>query len=333
MKPDNDKETKRKTKRNSDQLWDEMLKAIVERMPEQLLPLIEDVFQVRYNEGAKVKILPTSKIVPKRLPNRKLTSIHSDIAIQIETDYYHLESQLKNDKFMVIRMMQYDFHLALSNSVTEMSPYEFSLEFPKSAVIYLEPNSEIPDQHVCHIIFPDGSKHDYVVPTIKVFDYDFTEIQKKHLTIFIPFLLLKLRPRLKSKKNPLSSAELTDFVNQIILILATEKNEKRINQSQFEDYIELLDQAACRVFSNDELYRNQVINMTKSTIILPSERYERYEKKIAEKDAKLAEKDIIIEKITSENNAHLREKDAYLAEKDALIAELRAQIAEMKKNM
>jgi peptidoglycan hydrolase CwlO-like protein len=73
--------------------------------------------------------------------------------------------------------------------------------------------------------------------------------------------------------------------------------------------------------------------MTKSTIILPSERYERYEKKIAEKDA-------IIEKITSERDAHLREKDAYLAEKDAhlaekdaLIAELRAQIAEMKKNM
>ena len=140
-------------------------------------------------------------------------------------------------------------------------------------------------------------------------------------------------PKSKSKKNPLSCAELTDFVNQIILILTTEKNEKRINQSQFEDYIELLDQAACRVFSNDELYRNQVINMTKSTIILPSERYERYEKKIAEKDAKLAEKDIIIEKITSERDAHLREKDAYLAEKDALIAELRAQIAEMKKNM
>ena len=50
--------------------------------------------------------------------------------------------------------------------------------------------------------------------------------------------------------------------------------------------------------------------MTKSTIILPSERYERYEKKIAEKDA-------LIEKITSE--------------KDAIIADLRAQLAEKNK--
>jgi hypothetical protein len=83
-------------------------------------------------------------------------------------------------------------------------------------------------------------------------------------------------------------------VNQLIFILKTELNNNRISKNQFEDFIDLLDQAACRVFSNDEQYRNQVINMTKSTIILPSERYERYEKKLAKKDAALAEKDAII---------------------------------------
>lgn len=78
-------------------------------------------------------------------------------------------------------------------------------------------------------------------------------------------------------------------MNQLIFILKTELNNNRISKNQFEDFIDLLDQAACRVFSNDEQYRKQVINMTKSTIILPSERYERYEKKLAEKDAIIAD--------------------------------------------
>ncbi len=299
-----------KKQNNNDSLWDEMLKAIVERMPEQLLPLIEDVFQVTYEKGTKIRILPTNKVVPKNVQNRKLTSIYSDIAVQIGSDYYHLESQLKNDKFMAIRMIRYDFHLALSNSVTEIGPNEYLIEFPKSVVLYMEPNSNIPDKLICHVKYADGNIHNYTIPTLKLSDYNLKQIEDKHLTIFIPFLLLQLRPRLKSKSNPLSSAELTDFVNQLILILTTELRNKRINQDQFEDFIELLDQSAYRVFSNNEQYRNQVINMTKSTIILPSERYERLEKKIAEKDA-------LIEKITSE--------------KDAIIADLRAQLAEINK--
>ncbi len=295
-----------KKQNNNDSLWDEMLKAIVERMPEQLLPLIEDVFQVTYEKGTKIRILPTNKVVPKNVQNRKLTSIYSDIAVQIGSDYYHLESQLKNDKFMAIRMIRYDFHLALSNSVTEIGPNEYLIEFPKSVVLYMEPNSNIPDKLICHVKYADGNIHDYTIPTLKLSDYNLKQIQDKHLTIFIPFLLLQLRPRLKSKSNPLSSAELTDFVNQLIFILKTELNNNRISKNQFEDFIDLLDQAACRVFSNDEQYRNQVINMTKSTIILPSERYERYEKKLAK-------------------------KDAALAEKDAIIADLRAQLAEINK--
>ena len=72
--------SKKNQPNDSLQIWDEILKAIVERMPNQLLPLIEDVFQVTYPPDVSIKILPTNRIIPKDIVTRKLTSIYSDIA-------------------------------------------------------------------------------------------------------------------------------------------------------------------------------------------------------------------------------------------------------------
>ena len=296
---------------HGEKIWDDILKAIVERMPQQLLPLIEDVFGVTYPDDVSIIPLATEHIIPGS-NTKKFASIYSDITLQIGNDIYHFESQMSNEDFMSIRMIRYDFHIALSNSVSQEDNGTFTIEFPKSVVIYPAPNRNIPDKLTCNIKFPDGSMHRYEVPTLKVQSYDLNEIQKKHLTLFLPFKLLQFRPRLNSKKNPLTANELTEFINEIIFILKEDLNEHRITKSEYEDYIDLIDQSANRVFQNNENFKEQVVFMTKSLITLPSERYEQYEKQLAEKDAELAMKD-----------ATLAEKDATLAEKDAEIKKLR----------
>ena len=69
---------------------------------------------------------------------------------------------------MAIRMIKYDFNLAMSASFSYENTNEYVLEFPKSVVIYPAPNSKIPDSLTCHLIFPDGSTHDYKVSTLKI---------------------------------------------------------------------------------------------------------------------------------------------------------------------
>ena len=64
-------------------------------------------------------------------------------------------------------------------------------------------------------------------------------------------------------------------------------------------------------FSRKIQYREQVISMTKSLITLPSERYEIYEKQLAEKDMQLSQ------------------KDAILSQQEAEIAALKRQLAEV----
>ena len=300
--------------RYGEKVWDEILKVIVERMPKQLLPLIEDVFGITYPPN--VKLLPTEHIVPGS-GTKAFSSVYSDITLQIGDDIYHFESQMTNEDDMCIRMVRYDFHIALAHTVEKGKNGEYTIAFPSSAVIYPAPNDNIPDKLMCHIKFADGSIHDYTVPTLKVQSYDLEKIQEKNLTLFLPFKLLQFRPRLNSKTNPLTPNELTEFVNGFIVILQEARKQKRISKAEYEDYIMLIDMSAQRVFNRNKKFKEQVVNMTKSLITLPSERYEEYERQLAEKDAEISEKDAeisekdaeisrlkeLLEKATAENNS------------------------------
>ena len=308
--------TKKHNSLASEKLWDEILKSIVGRMPKQVLPLIEDVFGISYPADVKITLLPTETTLPKDDDFNELTSIYSDIALKIDKDIYHFECEIKNDDDMSIRMVKYDFHLGLFTSLHTEKPN--TLVFPRSVVIYHAPNDNIPDELTCHLVFADGSTHDYKGPTVKVQKYSLDDIRQKHLTLFLPYKLLQFRPRLKSKTNPLTESELTAFVDGIILILKEELIAGRLTQHEYEDYIELIDKSAKRVFNKSNDFKRTMVSMTKSLITLPSERYEIYEKQLAEKDAELHQKDAEILKISKE--------------KDREIAKLKKQLAEATKH-
>ena len=155
--------------------------------------------------------------------------------------------------------------------------------------------------------------------------YSLDDIRQKHLTLFLPYKLLQFRPRLKSKTNPLTESELTAFVDGIILILKEELIAGRLTQHEYEDYIELIDKSAKRVFNKSNDFKRTMVSMTKSLITLPSERYEIYEKQLAEKDEQLL-------KLANEKDLEIHQKDAEIAAKLARIAELEKQLAEATKN-
>lgn len=182
------------------------------------------------------------------------------------------------------------------------------MRFPRSAVIYPEKNESLPESLRCRIIFQDGSQHDYLVPTVRIQSYSLQEIREKHLTVFIPYVLLRLRPRLNPKaKHPLTKKELTDFVEEAILILKEELNNGALTELEFDDYINLFRTAAEKIFQKERHreFRKEVDRMTKPLIELPSVREKRLR---AELDA-----------LRSEKDAELAEKDAELARMKALL--------------
>ena len=299
----------------SEKIWDEMIKAITERMPYQLLPLIEEVFRKKYPIGTTVKLLATEHIVPEVNKDFRYSKvIMSDITILVgDQDLYHLECQMTNDNEMILRMYEYDFHIALSHGKVIEEDGAISIKFPRSVVMYPGTSSTIPDELSCKVYMPDGSTSIFKVPTIKVQDFSLEYIREKHLTVFIPFTLLRFRPRLTSKKNPIKENELTDFVSQLIVILNEEVKAGNLTPTGYKEYVEAINNAAKRIFANHHQQQEEVYQMTKSTMIFATEKIEILEAKVAKQNEALAEKD-----------EALAEKDEALAEKDAEIARLKA---------
>ncbi len=284
-----------------EKLWDEILKAIVDVMPEQLFPLFKELYGKNYSRGTPVRLLSTEYSTFEENTGIPPSSRLMDIALLVnDTDYYHIECQMKNDDHMVIRMISYDLHFAVQHC-THRDPLtgEIILHFPHSVVLYPDANQSLPDSLECRILFQDGSEHIYQIPTVKIQSYSLEEIRRKHLNLFLPYALLRLKPRIQSA-HPLSAKELTDFVTSLIVILKEELFQGYMNERELNDYVNLIQFASAKIFAHRPEYHEEVLKVTKSTIILPSQLMdiiEEQKKELAESAEQLAEKDAEIIKL------------------------------------
>ena len=295
-------------------LWDEIFNTIVDVMPEQLFPLFKEVYGKDYPKGTPVVRLSTVSSTYLEDTNAPPGSRRSDTAILVNgTDYYHLECQMHNDGNMVIRMIMYDMHFAIQHStVKDEEEGGFIMHFPRSTVLYPEKNQELPERLRCRIIFQDGSEHIYQIPTVRIQSYSMQEICEKHLLIFIPYVLLRLRPKLNPKrKSQLTKKELTDLVKEAILILQKELEQKNLTQQEYSDYLNLFRFAADKIFKNEKHseFRKEVDQMTSLYDQLPSVREKRLRAEIEEMRAK---------------------NEEALARKERELAEQKAELARMK---
>jgi hypothetical protein len=96
-------------------------------------------------------------------------------------------------------MFRYDIAEALEHPAEEDGVQTVS--FPKSLVIYLEPTSGAPDYESLRVRFPDGSCYEYRTPVIKLTQLSVGELSERHLVIFAPLYILKLRRKVRRAKT------------------------------------------------------------------------------------------------------------------------------------
>jgi len=291
------------------QLWDEIMKKETFLMPEQLLPLIKEVHGKEYPAGTDIKPLATEYSV-ERMDTREIASIRADITVLVNgTDIYHFECEMKKDGTMIMRMFEYDIHIAISYASEDESG-SYRIRFPKSAVLYLQNLHAVPDVLECTVVFQDGTTHAYRVPALKVQSYTLEEIKEKHLCVLIPFLPLRFRERLNSsgkkssQEEPLEEkipkGELTDFYQQIILILEEEVAGGYLTESNRKAILSLLNKSMIRVFYKNDALLKEVITMTEPILELEFEKVERLEKEVAAQKKELDSKQKEIERLEKE---------------------------------
>lgn len=151
-------------------------------------------------------------------------------------------------------------------------------------------------------------------------EYSLEEIRNKHLILFIPYVLLRLRPELRKHKQ-INKDELTSLVSSVIVMLDEEVKLHNITEAQRSDVIDLFMRASKKIFKNYPEYRKEVSAMT--------------ELKIKTLSMQVAEKvDEIVPKLVAEQVAEqTAEKDAELEKQRAEIAAQQAEIQSLRKKI
>ena len=191
-------------------IFDDVFRTMIEKMPYLAVPLINEVFHTSYPEDVKITQLRNEH-------QQKDGEIITDSCLLIGKKMYHIECQNTDDTTMAIRMIEYDFAIAVENA--EKQGRRYRIEFPRSCVLFLRSSGNTPDYLEADVIFPDGKTHVYSIPAIKMADYTKDHIFEKNLLMLLPFYIMRYEKKKHDMRKNL----------ELLQILLDEYDEIRIN--------------------------------------------------------------------------------------------------------
>ena len=151
---------------------------------------------------------------------------------------------------MAVRMIEYDFAIAIEYAAKQGRRYE--IEFPRSCVLFLRSSGNTPDFLETNVIFPDGRKQMYRVPTVKMADYTAESIFEKNLLMLLPFYIMRYEKRAHDmRENPRLFQTLLNEYEEIRVKL--EKELTGSGRSElYTDLIKLIVKISDYIFQDEE---------------------------------------------------------------------------------
>ena len=228
-------------------IFDDVFRTIAQKMPQLLIPLINEVFHTSYSEEEHFEQLRNEHY-------EKYATVITDSIIQIGNHIYHLECQSSKDKTMVIRMFEYDISIAIEHASYENDEI-WEIEFPQSCVLYIRNHRDLPDYHEAVVKFADGQKMRYRVPILQAKKYTVDRIFEKRLLILLPYHILRYEHFLKHNGMDTRKLQqlLADFreINRRLEETAEKENKSHL----YMDMIVLIEQIADYIIPKNNTIR------------------------------------------------------------------------------
>ena len=248
-------------------IFDDVFRTIAQKMPQLLIPLINEVFHTNYSEDTDFEQLRNEHY-------EKYGKIITDSIIRIGPHLYHIECQSERDADMVIRMFEYDISIALEH--TSKIEDTWQIEFPQSCVLYVRNHRHLPESHTAIVKFADEQQVTYQVPIIHAQNYTVNAIFEKQLLILLPYHILRYEHFLKSNKTNEKKVQLLleDYreINQRL----TETAEQEKKSELYRDMICLIQQIADYIIPKGNKIRKGIGEIMGGNIItLPSDYIEQ----------------------------------------------------------
>ena len=228
-------------------IFDDVFRTIAQKMPQLLIPLINEVFHTSYSEEEHFEQLRNEHY-------EKYGTVITDSIIRIGNHIYHLECQSSKDKTMVIRMFEYDISIAIEHASYENDEI-WEIEFPQSCILYIRNHRDLPDYHEAVVKFADGQKVRYRVPILQAKKYTVDRIFEKRLLILLPYHILRYEHFLKHNGMDTRKLQqlLADFreINRRLEETAEKENKSHL----YMDMIVLIEQIADYIIPKNNTIR------------------------------------------------------------------------------
>ena len=251
-------------------IYDDVFRTIVDKMPKLLIPVINEVFHTSYAQDEEIVFLKNENYSTDG-------KVVTDTCMVICNHMYHIECQSRPDSHMEIRMIEYDFLVALNNARKVND--EYVMELPRSATLYLRHTKHTPDFLKVTLLIPDARnpgnvrKVTYETPVVKVQEYSKEDIFKKDLIAFLPYYIMRYEKQLPfiskdKEKLQVIIKEYEDIRDE----LSTElKNNK--DSSLFIDLIKLILRISDYFLASEEEIKKGVVDVMGGKVLqLESER-------------------------------------------------------------
>ena len=191
-------------------IFDDVFRTMIEKMPYLAVPLINEVFHTSYPHDVPIVQLRNEH-------QQENGEIITDSCLKIGGKLYHIECQSLDDTTMAIRMIEYDFSIAVENAQKQGRRYR--MDFPKSCVLYLRSGNTTPDFLEVEMALANGNIVLYQIPTIKLETYTKDGIFEKKLLMLLPFYIMRYEKDIhEMSENP-----------ELFQCLLNEYEEIRIN--------------------------------------------------------------------------------------------------------
>ena len=258
-------------------IFDDVFRTMVEKIPQLAVPLINEVFQTSYPEDVEI-------IQLRNEHHQENGEIITDSCLRIGRKLYHIECQSVDDTTMAIRMIEYDFAIALDSARKYGRRYR--MEFPKSCVLYLRSGKNTPDFLEVEVVFPDGKIQVYRIPTVKLNEYTKDKIFEKNLLMFLPFYIMRYEKDIhEMSENPEMFQSLLNDYEEIRINLERELSGAD-KTALYMNLNKLIIKIADYICRNEKTVRKGIGEIMGGKVLeLESERLERLQKE-AEAEAK-----------------------------------------------
>ncbi len=256
----------KQVKRISNTPFDDVFRTLLEKCNKLIIPVINEIFHTDYSLKEEVQVLANEQFFIEE-DGSELKNV-TDSYLKIRDNIYHLECQSTDDTYMEIRMMEYDFHIAIDN-VDLDDDKSYRVRLPQSAVIvlrgkikfskFLKVKLEVPRYDSANIRY---DTIEYLIPTCNVSHYTIEDICRKNLLFLTPYYIIRFEEMLAQINDDANRLNELKEEYQILYDEIMELAEKEgLARDYLHDIICLTEKIIKHIAKDMENVKREVIQM------------------------------------------------------------------------